>query len=107
KEMARQISALTAPYCIVAIPLLIENGPAGIADRILVVDAPERLQLERAMRRDKQTEDEITAIIASQASRAARLAAADDIIHNHSNLKALKQQVEMLHRKYLATANAS
>jgi len=101
KEVARQIAALTAPYCIVAIPLLVESGQTDIADRVLVVDTPEAAQLTRVMLRDNQTEKEITAIISSQASRDARLAIADDIIHNHSSLKALKQQVETLHRKYL------
>jgi dephospho-CoA kinase len=106
KEMIRQIAALTSPYCIVVIPLLIESGQMEFADRILVVDATEAAQLARVSQRDNQTENEIAAIVASQASRDARLAVANDVIHNNSTLDELKQQVATLHQKYLTIANS-
>ncbi len=105
QEMKRRISLLSAPYCIIAIPLLVEGGQLEIADRILVIDTPEALQLQRAMQRDHQSEAEIRAIISSQASRNARLAVADDIIHNDGSLEHLQQQVTALHQKYLSIAN--
>jgi len=106
KEMMHQISALTTPYCIVVIPLLVESGQMEFADRILVVDATEAAQLARVSQRDNQTENEIAAIVASQASRDARLAIANDVIHNNSTLDELKQQVVTLHQKYLAITNS-
>jgi len=105
KEMMRQITALTSPYCIVVIPLLVESGQMEFADRILVVDATEAAQLARVSQRDNQTENEIAAIVASQASRDARLAVANDVIHNNSTLDELKQQVVTLHQKYLTITN--
>ncbi len=107
KEVARQISTLTAPYCIVAIPLLIESNQEEIANRILVVDTPESAQLARVTRRDNQTENEVSAIISAQASRDERLAAANEVIHNDGSLEELKQQVAVLHQKYLGYSQAS
>ncbi len=107
QEVARQISALIAPYCIVAIPLLIENNQQGIANRTLVVDTPESAQLARVTLRDNQTENEVSAIISAQASRDERLAAADEVIHNDGSLAELKQQVAVLHQKYLIYSQTS
>ncbi|VAW90469.1 Dephospho-CoA kinase [hydrothermal vent metagenome] len=107
KEVAYQVSALTAPYCIVVIPLLIESNQEGIANRILVVDTPESAQLARVTRRDNQTENEVSAIISAQASRHERLAAADEVIHNDGSLEELKQQIAVLHQKYLGYSQAS
>ena len=104
-EMMHQIAALTSPYCIVVIPLLVESGQMEFADRILVVDTTEAAQLARVSQRDNQTENEIAAIVASQASRDARLAVANDVIHNNSTLDELKQQVATLHQKYLTISN--
>ncbi len=102
EEMAHRITQLDAPYCIVAIPLLVETQQMGIADRILVIDAPETEQLKRVALRDNQSQTEIAAIISSQATPTARLAVADDIIHNDGDLKRLQQQVEAHHQKYLS-----
>ncbi len=107
KEVARQISKLTAPYCIVVIPLLIESNQEKIADRILVVDTSEFAQLARVTLRDNQTENEVAAIISAQVSPNKRLAAADEVIHNNGSLKELKQQVAILHQKYLTYNQAS
>jgi len=107
QEMVRRISELTTPYCIIAIPLLVESGQMEIADRILVIDAPESEQLKRVIQRDEQTKAQVEAIISSQASRAARQAVADDIIHNDGDLIRLQTQVEVLHQKYLSIAESN
>lgn len=103
-EMIREAEALSAPYCILVIPLLVEAGQHDLVDRVLVVDVEERLQLERVRTRDGRSDAEIRAILAAQASRAERLRAADDVITNDSNLAALDRQVEELHRRYLSLA---
>lgn len=92
-------------YCILCIPLLLEMGQTDMVDRILVVDCPEQVQRERLHKRDHFDDAHIDAILATQASREQRLAAADDVIHNTADLKGLQQQVHELDRKYRALAD--
>lgn len=91
-------------YCIVVIPLFVESKSNDLINRVLVIDAPEQLQLARAMQRDGMTAAQATAILKSQASRTRRLAAADDVIHNDKDMLNLEQQVLRLHKKYLKLA---
>ena len=76
-------------------------------DRVLVVDAPEELQIDRVRRRSGLAHDEVRAIVAAQASRARRLAAADDVIENRGTIDELREQVAALHRKYLEYSKAA
>ena len=101
QEIQRRVLEISAPYCIVAIPLLVETGQADLVDRVLVVDAPEALQRSRLAARAGWTEDDVEAAIRSQAPREARLRAADDVIVNDADLTALRQAVERLHARYL------
>ena len=71
---------------------------------VLVVDSDEALQLARVQARDGATLAQARAILAAQSSRAARVAAADDVITNDGDIQALRVQVESLHRRYLALA---
>ena len=87
------------PYCIVSIPLLIEAGMGDLVDRIIVVDAPESLQIERVMQRDASSADEAKNILARQASRKARLSHADHIIDNSTTPEATHEQVVALDRQ--------
>lgn len=100
-EIERQIQTLASPYCIVAIPLLIETLPYSFIDRILVVDAPEDQQIKRVALRDHQSDSEIQAILKTQSTREQRLREADDVIHNDGSLDKLKLEVEKWHRIYL------
>jgi len=102
EEAARRCAAATAPYVILAVPLLVESG--GYRDRcrrILVVDCPEATQIARVMVRDGCDEAAVRAIMATQATRAERLATADDVIVNDGDFSALAAQVDALHRQYL------
>lgn len=90
-----------SPYCIVVIPLLIETLPNPTIDRILVVDAPRELQLNRTNARDHRSASEINAIINTQATPEARRAAADDLIINDRGLIDLAEAVTKLHHYYL------
>jgi dephospho-CoA kinase len=93
------------PYCLLAIPLLAENiAHYRWVDRVLVVDAPEALQLQRLVRRDGIDADLARRMIAQQATRAARRALADDVIENHGDETMLDLAVADLHGKYLALA---
>ncbi|MFZ5593875.1 MAG: dephospho-CoA kinase [Pseudomonadota bacterium] len=106
-EMRKRADALEgsgAPYAILNIPLLLETGQTDLADRILVVDTPEELQYQRVRARNGLPDAQIAAIIATQASREQRLAAADDIIVNDGDLSKLQRQTVAMHQRYLALA---
>lgn len=95
-------AAAGAPYVLVAVPLLVESGNrSGRYDRVLVVDCPPDVQIERVMRRSSLTRAQVEAIIAAQASREQRLAAADDVIDNGGDTAALAPQIEAIHQRYL------
>jgi dephospho-CoA kinase len=98
--------AASGPYCIVAIPLLVETGAKARFDRVLVVDCDPALQIARLMARDGITREQAENMLAAQVTREARLAAADDVIRNDGDIAALRDQVEKLHRRYLAAAKA-
>jgi dephospho-CoA kinase len=78
------------------------SGYGDLLNRVLVVDCPEDLQIARVMARSGLTHDEVKAILAAQAGRAERLAAADDVIVNTATPAALRAEVATLHRRYLA-----
>ncbi len=100
-RMAEQLAELAAPYAILAIPLLLESGQTDNVDRILVVDCPEQLQIERACQRDGMKSVQAEAIMVAQCLRPERLAAADEIIDNSGSQEELADQVRDLHEKYL------
>ena len=103
-HMEKSADQAVGPYIVMAIPLLIENGPTDRVDRILVVDVDEAVQLRRVMERDGCTSEQARAILASQAPRSARLAAADDVLLNAGTVTDLRQAVDRLHEKYLRLA---
>ncbi|MCG2575377.1 dephospho-CoA kinase [Dechloromonas sp. XY25] len=99
---AERCRAATAPYVILAVPLLVESGSyRERCDRVLVVDCPESLQIERVVARNGMSPVEVEAIMATQASREQRLAVADDIVLNDGDLTGIYPQVIALHQKYL------
>jgi dephospho-CoA kinase len=103
----RRCIAADSPYIVLAVPLLIESGHwQQRCDRICVVDCPEALQVQRVMARSGLDETQTHAIMATQASRTARLAAADDVIDNSGDLASLNRQIDTLHERYLALAKA-
>jgi dephospho-CoA kinase len=104
EEMQRRAEGIDAPYIVYCIPLLVESGRAHLFDRVIVVDAPPDLQLRRIMSRDQLTVQEAEAIIRAQTPRAERLAVADVVLVNNSDLGALEQQVLDLHRRCLEDA---
>lgn len=99
--------ATDAEYCLLVIPLLVERGQRHLVDRVLVVDAPESLQVERVCARDGVTPEAARAILRTQAARAERLAAADDVVRNTGATARLRREVEALHHRYRRLAQAS
>jgi dephospho-CoA kinase len=94
-------------YQIHVIPLLVETHAGSQYDRVLLVDCPESLQLARLLARDGCDEQQALAMLSSQASREARLAAADDVIVNDRAALDLRPKVAALHQQYLALAAAT
>jgi len=105
--MRDRLQALEAPYAILVIPLLIETGQGDLGHRILVVDLPESLQIERVGRRDAYAAEQIRAILRTQCSREQRLASADDLIDNSGDLAHLLAQTDALHQRYMTLAGDS
>jgi dephospho-CoA kinase len=99
-------AASRGPYVMVVIPLLVETAGADRFDRVLVVDVDPALQLARLQARDGSTRAEAERILAAQVTRAARLAAANDVIHNDGDLASLRDQVAALHRRYVDAAKS-
>ncbi|MCF8199703.1 MAG: dephospho-CoA kinase [Sulfuritalea sp.] len=92
-----------APYAILMVPLLIESGNyRDRVDRVAVVDCTEETQIARVISRNGLARSEVERILAAQATRAQRLAAADDVIDNDGALAELAPQIERLHLDYLA-----
>ena len=101
-ESELRIAAASGPYVVHEVPLLVESpGYRQRVTRVLVVDCPEDVQVERVRQRSRLSEEEIRRIVASQAKREERLAAADDVIDNSASLDALHKQVRELHSRYL------
>lgn len=95
----------TAPFIVMDIPLLAETGRGRYpCDRVLVVDCPETLQIERVMQRNGLSPTEVEAIMARQASRAERLAIADDILINDGSLEKLALETQVLAARYTQMA---
>ena len=88
-------------------PLLIETDQHLLTNRVLLIDAPEEQQVQRASQRDNNTADQVKKIMANQASRAIRQSNASDIIVNDSTLAQLHQKIDTLHLKYIALAKQS
>lgn len=99
-EMLKQTRDAASCYCILSVPLLVENNMRNMVDRLLVVDVPTELQLERASQRDQQSVEQVANIIEAQATREQRIAIADDIIDNSGSRLELQGQIDSLHKSY-------
>jgi len=99
-----QLETIEAPYAVVVVPLLVETDFAQFVDRILVVDCPRELQLERLVRRDQISAADAEAMVAAQADRKTRSARADDILDGSQSLATTRKRVGMLHTDYLRRA---
>jgi len=107
QEIVDQISASRSPYTILSSPLLLDTSQNALVDCVVVVDAPEALQLQRTVQRDSNDEAQVRRIMAAQMSRADRLERADIVIDNSRTLEALDSQVEELHKEFLLRAESA
>ena len=101
EEITHNLAQAQSPYAILVSPLLIESGQYTTTKRVLVIDVPQALQIQRTLKRDNTSEEQVHAILKVQASREDRLRHADDVLTNDRDLEALKTEVERLHHFYL------
>ena len=107
EETRGRVAAAREPYVVIVVPLLLETGAyRDLTNRVLVVDCSEDLQVARTASRSGLTPSEVRAIMATQLPRAARLAAAHDVLRNEGDLAVLCREVELLHQRYLSLARA-
>lgn len=102
QRMQQALAQTTSPYTLLIVPLLVENQLQNMADRVLVVDVEESIQIERTIARDNVSIEQAQAILTAQATRAQRLAIADDVLKNDAKNQKLLPQITLLHQKYLA-----
>jgi len=103
RTMRDALEDIKASYVVLMVPLLVETGPWDFVDRVLVIDTEPSRQIERTMERDACDEESVRLVLAAQASRETRLAAADDVIDNNGTIQDLRVQIENLHHIYMQT----
>ena len=101
EEIRQYLARAKSPYAILVSPLLLETSQHQMVQRVLVIDVPQALQIERTVLRDKTNEEQVRAILDVQASREERLSRADDVIVNDRDPAWLKSEVQRLHHFYL------
>ena len=101
EQIAKELNESTSPYTIYVAPLLLETNSQKMCSRVLVVDVPKEIQIQRTAERDKVSEIQIEKIVAVQMEREERLEKADDVLVNTGTIKELEEQVVNLHQKYL------
>ena len=99
--LLEHIRAAASAYCVLVNPLLFETKQDSWCERVLVIDVPEALQIERTMARDDNTREQVENIMRAQAGRAQRLEAADDVIVNDGDLAKLHARVDAQHETYM------
>ena len=101
EQIAKELAESTSPYTIYVAPLLLETNSQKMCSRVLVVDVPKEIQIQRTAERDKVSEIQIEKIVSVQMEREERLEKADDVLVNTGTIKELEEQVVKLHQKYL------
>ncbi len=104
QRIVDKLAMSESAYSILVSPLLFESGQDQLTDRVLLIDAPETLQIERASRRDQNSVDQVKAILKAQLPREERRQKADDIIVNNRDLSYLQAECLQRHKRYLSLA---
>lgn len=105
-NVSLQLKEIDYIYCMLVIPLFAESSDYRWVNRVLLIDVPEEIQVQRVMERDNIDLAKAEAILKAQASRKERLSLADDVIVNTGSIDELDSSVAELHEKYLFLAEA-
>ncbi|MBQ0754922.1 MAG: dephospho-CoA kinase [Gammaproteobacteria bacterium] len=106
-ELLNQLQQSQSPYTILVSPLLLETNQHQLTDRVLLIDAEEKVQIDRTVQRDKVPSQQVEAIMAAQMPRHTKQSKADDIALNNGDLAALHGKLNALHQTYLKLAQNS
>ena len=101
EQIAKEISESTSPYTLFVAPLLLETNSQVMCARVVVVDVPKEVQVERTAERDEVSTDQVEQMVSAQMEREKRLGKADDVLVNTGTIEELEKKVEELHEKYL------
>ena len=101
-QIQNELNASKSPYTILVSPLLLETNQKDFCSKVLAVDVPVETQVERTLKRDGVSKEQVQAIINSQISRNDRLNLADEVIVNDGTLEDLEIAVKILHEKFLS-----
>ena len=101
EQITKEISESTSVYTLFVAPLLLETNSQEMCSRIIVVDVPKDVQIQRTAKRDKVSSNQVEQMVAAQMEREKRLEKADDVLLNSGTIEDLEKQVEELHKKYI------
>ena len=101
EEILKFIENSKSIYKIIMVPLIFETKSESFYDKIVVVDCEEKIQINRACKRDKKSRDDIINIMKTQASREERNSISDMVIMNNDSLEDLRKEVITTHQKLL------
>ena len=101
EQITKEISESTSVYTLFVAPLLLETNSQEMCSRVVVVDVPKDVQIQRTAKRDKVSPNQVEQMVAAQMEREKRLEKADDVLLNSGTIEDLEKQVEALHKKYI------
>ena len=101
KQIQEELKASSSPYTILVSPLLLETNQKDFCNKVLVVDVPVETQIERTLKRDDVSLEQVRSIIKAQISRDKRLELADEVIVNDKSLEDLQLAVSKLHQQFI------
>jgi len=104
EQITKEISESTSVYTLLVAPLLLETNSQEMCSRVVVVDVPKDVQIQRTAKRDKVSPNQVEQMVAAQMEREKRLEKADDVLLNSGTIEDLEKQVEALHKKYIQMA---
>ena len=104
QQIIADLNNATSPYVVLVAPLLFENGLDKYCNRTLLIDVPKNVQIERTVKRDNISLEQVNSIIAAQMSREQKQQQADDILNNDRSLTLVKHDLIALHKGYLKLA---
>ena len=104
EQITKEISESTSVYTLFVAPLLLETNSQEMCSRVVVVDVPKDVQIQRTAKRDKVSPNQVEQMVAAQMEREKRLEKADDVLLNSGTIEDLEKQVEALHKKYIQMA---
>ena len=101
EEIIAELARSTSAYTLLVSPLLIESGQVKLVEKVIIIDVPEALQIERTCSRDNNDPEQVKRIIAAQLPREQRLSYADWVVDNSQSLESLDSRIESLHQELL------